>query len=89
MHIIEPPKPDAILELEFHGSNSSGRLHIPGELSKMVIEEARTRASRRELGRVARDGAKRIQGSTAPLAEIHHEAGTYRATDACSPTPVR
>jgi len=47
MHLIEPPKPDAILELEFHGSDSSGRLHIPEELSKMVIEKARTRASRR------------------------------------------
>lgn len=49
MQIIQPSKPGATVELEFHGSTSSGRLHIPGELSAMVIEEARTRASRPEL----------------------------------------
>jgi len=46
MHIIKPPRPGAILELEFQDNNSSGRLHIPGELSRMVIEEARARALR-------------------------------------------
>lgn len=51
MQIIQPSKPDATVELEFHGSDSSGRLHIPGELSKMVIEEAQTRSSRPELSK--------------------------------------
>jgi hypothetical protein len=41
MQIMQPSKPDATVELEFHGSDSSGRLHIPGELSKMVIEDSR------------------------------------------------
>jgi hypothetical protein len=44
-------KPDATVELEFHGSGSSGRLQVPGALTKMVIEEARTRASRPELSK--------------------------------------
>ena len=50
LQIIRPSTSDATVALDFHGTDGSGRLHIPGELSKMVIEEARTRASRLDLG---------------------------------------
>jgi hypothetical protein len=45
MHVIQQSQPNATIDLQFNNIDSSGRLHIPGELSKMVIEEARTRAS--------------------------------------------
>ena len=49
IQIIQPSMPGATVELDFHGSDWSGRLHIPGQLSKMVIEETRTRATRLDL----------------------------------------
>jgi hypothetical protein len=44
MHFAQPSKPGETIELEV-AKDSSGRIHIPGELSKRVIEEARRRAS--------------------------------------------
>jgi hypothetical protein len=44
MHIVEPQKPGSTLALEFNGT--SGRLQIPEEISKAIIEEAQARASR-------------------------------------------
>lgn len=49
LQIIQPSVSGATIELEFRDCDSSGRLHIPGDLSKMVIEEARTRALRAEM----------------------------------------
>jgi hypothetical protein len=46
MHIIQPGRSNELLELEFN-ADSSGRLHIPGEISKTIIEEAKARASQR------------------------------------------
>ena len=43
MHIIEPPKPDKIKELEFHGSDLSGRLHI--ELLPNFVDGLRDQAA--------------------------------------------
>ena len=51
MQIMQSSKPGRTVELEFHGGGSSGRLHIPGELSKMIMEEARTRVSRIQLSK--------------------------------------
>jgi hypothetical protein len=51
MQIVESSKPGATVELEFHGSQASGRLHIPGELSKKVIEAARATVSRVEFSK--------------------------------------
>lgn len=42
------PHPDETIDLQFSG-DTSGRLQIPGALTKMVMEDARTKASRVEL----------------------------------------
>jgi hypothetical protein len=46
IHIIQQSKPGEVIELQFNDIDTSGRLHIPGELSKTVIEEALRRAPR-------------------------------------------
>jgi len=38
MHIVQPPRQGAMIELEFNGR--SGRLHVPGSIAKAIIEEA-------------------------------------------------
>jgi len=46
MQLILPSNPGQTVELEFYGKDSSGRMHIPAELSKIILEEARARLSR-------------------------------------------
>jgi hypothetical protein len=50
LQLVQPAKPGETVELDIR-EDGSGRLHIPGALSKMVIEDARARASRPNLSR--------------------------------------
>jgi hypothetical protein len=45
MHFAQPSKPGDTIELEV-AKDGSGRMHIPGELQKKIIEEAQRRATR-------------------------------------------